>query len=297
MRGRGCIVSAGAPLLARALTLASIVLLAGCDLLQDATTDPWQGYAWQKEEGRFEWVLVSAATHRECLAAIRNHLEDTEDGRLRYSPRRVAAITDPAICGAGFSTSCIREAGAIFSASRATPPRAPRRITGPCLRARRSRRQASFIVLEPDGRVAPRGIIFSADDKRIERWLAEREGFEPPIRLPVCRISSAVLSTTQPPLQPSIARDISRRWPGTRVADCDLLLLIALRRLFRAACSAASTTPAGRLHAFRRDPIVRRVPRSPPRQPERMMNPKIVVTWPKVRKGLGFPARAFAILP
>jgi kynurenine formamidase len=23
----------------------------------------------------------------------------------------------------------------------------------------------------------------------------------------------------------------------------------------------------------------------------------IVVTWPKVRKGLGFPARAFAILP
>ncbi len=31
--------------------------------------------------------------------------------------------------------------------------------------------------------------------------LAEREGFEPPIRLPVCRISSAVLSTTQPPLQ------------------------------------------------------------------------------------------------
>ena len=32
-------------------------------------------------------------------------------------------------------------------------------------------------------------------------YLAEREGFEPPIRLPVRRISSAVLSTTQPPLQ------------------------------------------------------------------------------------------------
>src|SRR6202020_2276252 len=32
-------------------------------------------------------------------------------------------------------------------------------------------------------------------------FLAEREGFEPPIRLPVCRISSAVLSTTQPPLR------------------------------------------------------------------------------------------------
>jgi hypothetical protein len=33
------------------------------------------------------------------------------------------------------------------------------------------------------------------------RSLAEREGFEPPIRLPVCRISSAVHSTTLPPLQ------------------------------------------------------------------------------------------------
>ena len=31
--------------------------------------------------------------------------------------------------------------------------------------------------------------------------MAEREGFEPPIPLRVCRISSAVLSTTQPPLQ------------------------------------------------------------------------------------------------
>src|SRR5215213_1593069 len=35
---------------------------------------------------------------------------------------------------------------------------------------------------------------------RYGRALAERGGFEPPIRLPVCRISSAVLSTTQPPL-------------------------------------------------------------------------------------------------
>ena len=31
--------------------------------------------------------------------------------------------------------------------------------------------------------------------------LAEREGFEPPIRLPVCRISSAVHSTALPPLR------------------------------------------------------------------------------------------------
>src|SRR4051794_6360981 len=32
------------------------------------------------------------------------------------------------------------------------------------------------------------------------KGLAEREGFEPPIRLPVCRISSAVHSTPLPPL-------------------------------------------------------------------------------------------------
>jgi hypothetical protein len=31
--------------------------------------------------------------------------------------------------------------------------------------------------------------------------LADREGFEPPIQLPVCRISSAVLSTAQPPVR------------------------------------------------------------------------------------------------
>src|SRR4029077_19067704 len=31
--------------------------------------------------------------------------------------------------------------------------------------------------------------------------LAEREGFEPPVRLPVLRISSAARSTTLPPLQ------------------------------------------------------------------------------------------------
>jgi hypothetical protein len=37
-------------------------------------------------------------------------------------------------------------------------------------------------------------------------YLAEREGFEPPIRLPVCRISSAVRSTTLPPLRGSKGR-------------------------------------------------------------------------------------------
>ena len=35
----------------------------------------------------------------------------------------------------------------------------------------------------------------------IQFQLAEREGFEPPIPLRVCRISSAVVSTTHPPLR------------------------------------------------------------------------------------------------
>src|SRR5215510_16575227 len=41
---------------------------------------------------------------------------------------------------------------------------------------------------------------FPSGNRRAAR-LAEREGFEPPVRLPVRRISSAVLSTTQPPLR------------------------------------------------------------------------------------------------
>ena len=42
----------------------------------------------------------------------------------------------------------------------------------------------------------------SGDERKpANTGLAEREGFEPPIPLRVCRISSAVLSTTQPPLR------------------------------------------------------------------------------------------------
>lgn len=36
---------------------------------------------------------------------------------------------------------------------------------------------------------------------RMLRRVAEREGFEPPMELPPCRISSAVQSTTLPPLR------------------------------------------------------------------------------------------------
>ena len=50
-------------------------------------------------------------------------------------------------------------------------------------------------------------------DVRGHRWtnyLADREGFEPPVRLPVRRISSAVLSTTQPPVRKS--NQILKTW-------------------------------------------------------------------------------------
>ena len=48
------------------------------------------------------------------------------------------------------------------------------------------------------------------------KGLAEREGFEPPIRLPVCRISSAVHSTALPPLHPAFALGGARNRFGTR---------------------------------------------------------------------------------
>jgi hypothetical protein len=54
----------------------------------------------------------------------------------------------------------------------------------------------------------PRG---TSDEGRGKR-LAEREGFEPPVRLPVRRISSAVLSTTQPPLRGGGRVNASRRY-------------------------------------------------------------------------------------
>ncbi len=48
---------------------------------------------------------------------------------------------------------------------------------------------------------------FGQDRKGVKKpsnykgWLAEREGFEPPVRLRVLRISSATRSTTLPPLR------------------------------------------------------------------------------------------------
>lgn len=58
--------------------------------------------------------------------------------------------------------------------------------------------------------------------------MAEREGFEPPIELPLCRISSAVLSTTQPPLHLKADPAIKQQaWPMP-----DMFGLDSCRRLF-----------------------------------------------------------------
>ncbi len=53
---------------------------------------------------------------------------------------------------------------------------------------------------------------FLEDQRVILIAMAERGGFEPPIRLPVCRISSAVLSTTQPPLRAALGCYQTAAW-------------------------------------------------------------------------------------
>ena len=72
----------------------------------------------------------------------------------------------------------------------------------------------------------------------IDMKLAEREGFEPPIRLPVCRISSAVLSTTQPPLQLAVNKSISRLLLGRETPDC-----YSFATIRKAASTAAAACP------------------------------------------------------
>ena len=61
-------------------------------------------------------------------------------------------------------------------------------------------------------------------------FMAEREGFEPSIRSPVCRISSAVVSTTHPPLRSRACqrRDLLLACLGSGFKiDCSILLSTA----------------------------------------------------------------------
>jgi hypothetical protein len=83
--------------------------------------------------------------------------------------------------------------------------------------------------------------------------MAEREGFEPPIRLPVRRISSAVLSTTQPPLrglrqaQSPLASDYLTKAPRANKAARFIVAQVSRKRWRRSwnmrACCAGSQQP------------------------------------------------------
>ena len=68
--------------------------------------------------------------------------------------------------------------------------------------------------------------------------LAERVGFEPTIPLRVCRISSAVTSTTRPPLQPTAMARVGahrcRSPPGSSASGCWPFRLACSRRCRRA---------------------------------------------------------------
>src|SRR5215831_532847 len=82
-----------------------------------------------------------------------------------------------------------------------------------------------------------------SEDMRIY-LLAEREGFEPPIRLPVCRISSAVHSTTLPPLQ-ALNCYINQRSPIMERVGCyPFATQSFLARLFMTSCRSRSTRAA-----------------------------------------------------
>src|SRR5207253_9374972 len=62
--------------------------------------------------------------------------------------------------------------------------------------------QAATVPLRSCGAsLPPVGLGWPATRSPTGRRVAEREGFEPPIGLHLCRISSAVHSTTLPPLQ------------------------------------------------------------------------------------------------
>jgi hypothetical protein len=55
------------------VSVAAISLLGtlrGCDLLEDTTPHPWIGYAFNKNENRFEWEFDDWATARDCKEAM-----------------------------------------------------------------------------------------------------------------------------------------------------------------------------------------------------------------------------------
>ena len=85
----------------------------------------------------------------------------------------------------------------------------------------KSERGARSATARPAKR-PPIGAMSEANWRAIAK-MAEREGFEPPIPLRVCRISSAVLSTTQPPLREApVGRRSARPLVAARVLSEDV---------------------------------------------------------------------------
>jgi hypothetical protein len=55
------------------------LVLGGCDLLQDTSKRPWIGYAFNKDNNRFEFELNDWATNRDCIESLK-HLVATRPG-------------------------------------------------------------------------------------------------------------------------------------------------------------------------------------------------------------------------
>jgi hypothetical protein len=116
--------------------------------------------------------------------------------------------------------------------------------------------------------------------------VAEREGFEPPIRLPVCRISSAVLSTTQPPLQAFANNSISSWRPELNWGVCYRFATFSRRRFIGSrstrstpgplpilAAAAVTTLECRRLLEWLKREVPRRMPITSHGPPTRAVSP------------------------
>jgi hypothetical protein len=64
------------------------LVLAGYGLFRDNANDrPWNGYAWDKENNKFEWWFSQYETRRDCLEG------------MRYAVQQSTGYTEPIGCG------------------------------------------------------------------------------------------------------------------------------------------------------------------------------------------------------
>lgn len=52
------------------LIIVLALAVAGCDFFRDSTPNPWIGYAYDRNAGRFAWELNDWATARDCKEAM-----------------------------------------------------------------------------------------------------------------------------------------------------------------------------------------------------------------------------------